>query len=65
MKKLLIGILVISLLFTICACSKERTDISDYQYMYDGIVINPLGKKTINGVNGTWYEVMSEENVGF
>ena len=38
MKKLLIGILVISLLFTICACSKERTDISDYQYMYDGIV---------------------------
>lgn len=34
-------------------------------YMYDGIVINPLGKKTINGVNGTWYEVMSEENVGF
>ena len=38
MKKLLIGILVISLLCTICACSKERTDISDYQYMYDGIV---------------------------
>ena len=38
MKKVLIGILIVSLIFTFCGCSKERTDISDYQYMYDGIV---------------------------
>ena len=38
MKKVLIGILIVSLIFTFFGCSKERTDISDYQYMYDGIV---------------------------
>ena len=38
MKKVLIGVLIVSLLFACCDCSKERTDISDYQYMYDGIV---------------------------
>lgn len=38
MKKVLISVLIISLLFTLCGCSKERTNISDYQYMYDGIV---------------------------
>ena len=38
MKKVLIGLLIVSLLFAFCGCSKERTDISDYQYMYDGIV---------------------------
>ena len=38
MKKVLIGFLIVSLLFAFCGCSKERTDISDYQYMYDGIV---------------------------
>jgi len=38
MKKVIVGILIVSLLFVFCGCSKERTDISDYQYMYDGIV---------------------------
>ena len=40
MKKVLIGILIVSLIFAFCGCSKERTDISDYQYMYDGIVVD-------------------------
>ena len=38
MKKVLVGILIVSLMFAFCGCGKERTDISDYQYMYDGIV---------------------------
>ncbi|MBQ8849564.1 MAG: hypothetical protein IJ011_04445 [Clostridia bacterium] len=38
MKKVLAGILIVSFLFAFCGCSKERTNISDYQYMYDGIV---------------------------
>ena len=40
MKKMLISILIVSLIFAFCGCSKERTDISDYQYMYDGIVVD-------------------------
>ena len=38
MKKVFVGILIVSLMFAFCGCGKERTDISDYQYMYDGIV---------------------------
>ena len=38
MKKGLTIILIVSLLFALCGCIREKTDISDYQYMYDGIV---------------------------
>ena len=38
MKKILAYILIVSLLFAFCGCSREKTDISDYQYMYVGIV---------------------------
>ena len=48
MKKVIVGILVVSLLFVFCGCSKERTDIFDYQYMYDGIV-NDWNKQATPG----------------
>ena len=38
MKKVLIGLLIVSLLFAFCGCGTEKNDISNYQYMYDGIV---------------------------
>ena len=38
MKKALIGLLIVSLLFAFCGCGTEKNDISNYQYMYDGIV---------------------------
>ena len=38
MKKTIAIILSIFLLFSLCGCSKEKTKITDYQYMYDGIV---------------------------
>ena len=38
MKKFLLILITILIILTCCSCSKERTDISDYQYMYDGIV---------------------------
>ena len=38
MKKVLLILIAIFIILTCCSCSKERTDISDYQYMYDGIV---------------------------
>lgn len=38
MKKTIAIILSICLLFSLCGCSKEKTKITDYQYMYDGIV---------------------------
>ena len=37
MKKALICILTVCLLLACCGCTKEKTDISDYLYMYDGI----------------------------
>ena len=50
MKKVIVGILIVSLLFVFCGCSKERTDISDYQYMYDGIV-NDWNKQATPGAD--------------
>ncbi len=38
MKKLFILTLSACLLLSFCSCAKERTEIADYQYMYDGIV---------------------------
>ena len=38
MKKVLIALLIVSLLFAFCGCGTEKNDISNYQYMYDGIV---------------------------
>ena len=38
MKKLLLITTVIFIVLSCCSCSKERKDISDYQYMYDGVV---------------------------
>ena len=38
MKKALLILLSVFLLIGCCSCVKERTDVSDYQYMYDGIV---------------------------
>ena len=37
MKKLFILTLSACLLLSFCSCAKERTEIADYQYMYDGI----------------------------
>lgn len=33
----------------------------DKLYMFDGIIVKPIGHKTINGINDTWYEVGSED----
>ncbi len=38
MRKIFLILISIFIIITCCSCSKERTDISDYQYMYDGIV---------------------------
>ena len=38
MKKAIAIFLSICFLFSLCGCSKEKTKITDYQYMYDGIV---------------------------
>ena len=38
MKKVLIALLIVSLLFAFCGCGTEKNDISNYQYMYGGIV---------------------------
>ena len=38
MKKFSLILIAIFIILTCCSCSKERTDISDYQFMYDGIV---------------------------
>ena len=38
MKKFLLILITIFIILTCCSCTKERTDISDYQYMYDGMV---------------------------
>ena len=38
MKKTIAIILSICFLISLCGCSKEKTKITDYQYMYDGIV---------------------------
>ena len=38
MKKFSLILIAIFIILTCCSCSKERTDISDYQYMYDGMV---------------------------
>ena len=38
MKKLISALLITILLCTCCSCSVQRAGISEYQYMYDGIV---------------------------
>lgn len=38
MKRALAFLLLICLLLAMCGCEKEKTDITDYQYMYNGIV---------------------------
>ena len=38
MKRTVAIILLICLLLSICGCTKQKTRITDYQYMYDGIV---------------------------
>ncbi len=38
MKKILLLFLTVSIILTFGSCAKERTGISDYQYMYDGMV---------------------------
>ena len=41
MKRVLVWMLSVCLLFSLCGCLgsiKEKEDITDYQYMYDGIV---------------------------
>lgn len=35
--------------------------LTEKMYLYDGIIVKPIGHKTINGVNDTWYEVATEE----
>lgn len=42
--------------------STQLRMLIDPLYRYDGIIVRPLGRKTINNTNGTYYEVMSEEN---
>lgn len=38
MKRTIAVLLLICLLLAMCGCTKEKTRITDYQYMYDGIV---------------------------
>lgn len=38
MKRVIASFLLLGLLISMCGCAKEKTDIADYQYMYDGIV---------------------------
>ena len=38
MKKFFLILIAIFIILTCCTCSKERTDISDYQFMYEGVV---------------------------
>ena len=38
MKRTIAVLLLICLLLVMCGCTKEKTSITDYQYMYDGIV---------------------------
>ena len=38
MKRLISLIIALCLLLSFSSCAEERTDIKDYQYMYDGIV---------------------------
>lgn len=38
MKRVITVLLIACLLFAICGCTKEKTEITDYPYMYDGIV---------------------------
>ena len=37
MKRLIALIMTLCLLLSFSSCAEERTDIDDYQYMYDGI----------------------------
>ena len=37
MKRTIAAFLVICLLLCMCGCTKQKTSIADYQYMYDGI----------------------------
>lgn len=48
MKKIFLILLSVFLVIGCCSCAKERTDVSDYQYMYDGIV-KDWNKKAIPG----------------
>lgn len=48
MKKSILILLTIFLILTCCSCSEERTDISDYQYMYEGIV-KDWNKQAVSG----------------
>lgn len=43
--------------------STELRGLTNKLYMYDGIIVKPLGKKTVNKKTGTYYEITSEENV--
>lgn len=38
MKRTIAVLLLICLILAMCGCMKEKTTITDYQYMYDGIV---------------------------
>lgn len=38
MKRIIYIILALCILISLCGCSKEKTKITDYQYMYDGIL---------------------------
>ena len=38
MKRIVSILLLICLIFSLCGCEEEKTSITDYQYMYDGIV---------------------------
>ena len=60
MKKLSLILRAIFIILTCCSCSKERTDISDYQFMYDGIVkewnkLSSPDRETLLGFGGYLY----------
>lgn len=38
MKQVLIFILIICFVFSLCGCASEKTAVTDYSYIYDGIV---------------------------
>ena len=60
MKKFSLILIAIFIILTCCSCSKERTDISDYQFMYDGIVkewnkLSSTDRETLLGFGGYLY----------
>ena len=41
--------------------STELRGLTDKLFMFDGIIVKPMGRKTVNGKGGTYFKIMAEE----